>query len=128
MNLQGRWLGLGQDIDEDGNVTGDLAPCQTAAFWITGIMSPFLLRGIGGLAAALVKAQRETDASDEGRSEREVCTKQLVSPYVPRRKIGALDALTVAERAEPGLRLGVGAGGGASSPAWSTSRRSASRY
>ncbi|MEJ0020717.1 MAG: terminase gpA endonuclease subunit [Acetobacteraceae bacterium] len=107
MNLQGRWLGLGQDMSEDGDVTGDLAPRQTAGFWITGIMSPFLLRGIGGLAAALVKAQRETDVSGEDRSESEVCTKQLGIPYVPRRKIGTLDALTLAERAEPGLRLGV---------------------
>ena len=88
-------------------MTGELAPRQTAGFWITGIMSPFLLRGIGGLAAALVKAQREADASGEDKTEREVCTKQLGIPYVPRRKIGTLDALTLAERAEPGLRLGV---------------------
>src|SRR5678816_48576 len=60
---------------------------------------PVLLRGIGGLAAALVKAQRETDVSGEDRSESEVSTKQLSIPYVPRRKIGTLDALTLAERA-----------------------------
>jgi phage terminase large subunit GpA-like protein len=106
MNLQGRWLGLGQDINEDGQVVGELAPRQTAGFWITGVMSPFLLRGIGGLATALVKAQREADISGEDRTEHEVCTKQLGLPFVPRRKIGTLDALTLAERAEPGLKLG----------------------
>ncbi len=106
MNLQGRWLGIGQDIAEDGTLSGELAPRQAAGFWITGIMSPFLLRGIGGLAAALVKAQRESEASGEDKTEREVCTKQLGIPYVPRRKIGSLDALSLAERAEPGLTLG----------------------
>lgn len=111
MNLQGRWLGLGLDMTEDGEVTGELAPRQTAGFWITGIMSPFILRGIGGLAAALVKAQREADAQGNDKTEREVCTKQLGIPYVPRRQIGTLDALTLAERAEPGLRLGVVAEG-----------------
>lgn len=106
MNLTGRWVGLGQSISEDGTIEGRLQPRDTAGFWITGIMSPFILGGIGGLAAARVKAEREMEATGEQRSLKEVIVKQWGLPYDPPRRVGSLDATELADRAEPDLKLG----------------------
>lgn len=107
MNRRGRWVGLGETIDEEGNVTGERVARDTAGFWIVGLMSPFLLHGIGGLAAARVKAQRAMEAGEEDKSLREVMTKQWGIPYDPPRRVGSVDAVALADRAEPDLRLGV---------------------
>lgn len=106
MNLSGEWVGRGQEIDEDGFITGELAPSTIAGFWITGIMSPFLIRGIGGLASDLVAAQRQADVSGETKGLREVWAKKLGIPYQPPRRAGAVDADTLAERADTTLALG----------------------
>jgi phage terminase large subunit GpA-like protein len=106
MNLTGRWVGLGQEIDaETGEVTGDLVKRDIAGFWIVGIMSPFVFGGIGGLAAALVKAERERDSTGDDASLRQVVVKQLGHGYRPLRAIGSVDAATLAARCEPDFAL-----------------------
>ena len=108
MNLRGRWVGLGQEIDADtGQVTGQLAARDTAGFWIVGLMSPFVFGGLGGLAAALVKAQREFDQTGDDASLRQVVVKQLGHGYKPPRQVGSVDAETLAQRADDSLVLGT---------------------
>ena len=101
MLATGRWIGRGEHIDPDGTVTGARIRHDTAGFWIVGAMSPFLINGIGGLARALVQAQRNRETDADERSVREVYTKQWGIPYDPPRPIGAMDAAALAERAEP---------------------------
>ena len=107
MNRYGRWIGEGQDISEDGIVTGELVPHLTAGFWIVGAMSPFIIGGIGGLARARAKAERECEASGEDASIRTVMVKQWGLPYVARKQEGTVDANVLADRAVPHLKLGV---------------------
>lgn len=105
----GRWIGEGEEIAEDGTVAGELAASRTAGFWIVGAMSPFILGGIGGLARARAKAEREHAQSvDEGAEAtlRTVMTKQWGVPWSPPRRVGAADAGEIADRAEAGLVLG----------------------
>ena len=106
MNLTGRWIGAGQTIDQEGVVEGRLAPSDTAGFWIVGLMSPFLLHGIGGLARDRVKAEREREASGSDTTLREVVVKAWGLPYDPPRVVGSLDATVIADRASPSLTLG----------------------
>lgn len=101
MNADGVWIGNGQSIDEDGRVTGTLAANDTAGFWIVGAMSPFLLKGIGGLARARVAAQRAFEQTGEDTTLREVCVKQWGIPYAPPRRATDIDASVIADRAEP---------------------------
>lgn len=105
MNLTGRWIGTGQTIAEDGTIEGARRATDIAGYWITGLMSPFILGGIGGLAAARVKAERELQATGDGKSLKEVICKQWGWPYDPPRRVGSIDATTIAERAEVGLAL-----------------------
>lgn len=107
MNAAGVWVGSGQDIDEAGIITGELAPRPIAGFWITGIMSPFLLGGIGGLAAGLVRAERAAETAGDETALREYWSKSLGIPYQAKRRIGSVDAQTLAERADPSLALGL---------------------
>ena len=102
-----RWIGQGQTIDEDGTVHGALTERDAAGFWITGLMSPFIMGGMGGLARAKVKAERESELIGDDRTLREVIVKQWGIPYDPARQIGSLDAGTLADRAESHLTLGV---------------------
>lgn len=115
MNLEafrspfGGWIGNGQAVDEDGSVTGDLVPSSTAGFWFVGAMSPFVLGGIGGLARARVRAERDhlqARDDDTRKTLRTVMSKQWGVPYSPPRQIGAIDAAVLADRAEPTLALG----------------------
>jgi phage terminase large subunit GpA-like protein len=106
MNRAGRWVGLGQAIDEDGTVSGELTPRKIAGFWIVGLMSPFIIGGIGALARALAEARREAEAGGDPRNLRDVTVKRLGVPYDSPRRVGSLDAATLAARAEPELALG----------------------
>ncbi len=106
MNRTGKWIGLGQELAEDGTVTGQLIRRRAAGFWIVGVMSPFILGGIGGLARALVKAEREAAVSGDNETLRNVVTKQLGVPFTPPKAVGSIDAETLALRAEPDLILG----------------------
>jgi phage terminase large subunit GpA-like protein len=100
MNLEGRWVGLGQTIGEDGEISGALLPRSTAGFWIVGVMSPFILGGIGALARALVGAEKQAEAEGSDKPVRDVMAKRWGIPPAPRRNIGSIDAATLAERAE----------------------------
>lgn len=105
----GGWIGNGQALAEDGTVEGELVPSRTAGFWIVGAMSPFVLGGIGGLARARVKAERELAGAQSEGSEttlRTVMAKQWGVPWSPPRRVGATDAAVLADRAEPTLSLG----------------------
>ncbi|MBU6246456.1 MAG: phage terminase large subunit family protein [Xanthomonadaceae bacterium] len=106
MNTEGFWAGAGQTVHEDGTISGELPRRDIAGFWIVGVMSPFLLRGIGGLARALEEARRAYEAEGDDKTLREVTVKQLGIPYGRARKIGSVDAAVLGERMEDGLRLG----------------------
>lgn len=105
MNLAGRWVALGQHIDEAGVVTGEPLRRDTAGFWIVGLMSPFILGGIGALARDLVSAEREAEASGDDKPVRDVMAKRWGIPAKPRRSVGNVDAAALAERTED-FRLG----------------------
>lgn len=111
MNGTGRWVSAGEDIAEDGVVSGVRLKSRTAGFWITGLMSPFVLGGVGALARARVKAERELEAAGDDGTLRQVMVKQWGLPYVPPRQVGSVDAATLAEAADPRLALGLVAHG-----------------
>ena len=100
MLLRGVWIGVGQSIDEEGQIAGELLPRAIAGFWITGTMSPFAFGGLGGLASSRVKAQREWEATGDDASLRQVICKQWGWPYDGPRPVGAIDATALADRAE----------------------------
>lgn len=107
MNRTGVWVGEGQTIDRAGGIHGvRTGRTKTAGYWIVGTMSPFVLEGIGGLARARVKAERESEATGEDDTLRQVIVKQWGIPYAPQRALGSIDANDLAERAEPTLKLG----------------------
>lgn len=107
MNATGFWAGEGQAVAEDGTVTGKLVKRKTAGFWVMGVMSPFLLEGIGGLARERVKAERDYEISGEEATLRNVMTKGFGVPFTPPRSLGSVDANTLAERADQRLVLGI---------------------
>ena len=111
MNLTGKWVGQGETIDESGDVTGELVQRDIDGYWITGLMSPFILGGIGKLATARVQAERDYAASNDAKPLRQVLSKQWGVPMERRRDVTALDAGVIAERAESALTLGVVAAG-----------------
>jgi len=106
MNLRGRWIGIGEEIDEDGTVTGERCRNSIAGYWLVGAMSPFVMGGIGGLARARVKAERERDVSGDDGTLRQVVVKQWGIPYAPARGVGSVDAAVLVERTEVVLPLG----------------------
>ena len=106
MNRDGVWVGRGQDISHDGEVSGELVASTTAGFWITGLMSPFIIGGMGSLAYDMVKAQRDFETTGDDKDLRAVTVKRWGLPYQPPRAAGSLDSQAIANRAEPGLRLG----------------------
>lgn len=106
MNRDGVWVGHGQEISTEGEVTGDLVKSRTAGFWITGLMSPFVIGGVGSLAYDMAKAQRAFEATGDDKDLRAVTVKRWGLPYQAKRVAGSLDAGALAARAEPGLRLG----------------------
>ncbi|CAG9256228.1 phage terminase large subunit family protein [Paraburkholderia caribensis] len=103
----GGWVGEGQEISQDGIVTGELVARDSAGFWIVGAMSPFVLGGIGGLARAKAKAEREFEIDGDDKTLRQVVAKQWGFLYSPKRGTGSIDANVLAERAEGELTLSV---------------------
>ncbi|WP_025286805.1 terminase gpA endonuclease subunit [Granulibacter bethesdensis] len=103
----GGWIGAGQVIEEDGTVSGTLSPSATAGYWIVGVMSPFLWGGIGGLARSIAAAERERIATGSMDTIKEVWSKKAGIPYSPPRAVSAMEAATLADRAERDLILGV---------------------
>jgi phage terminase large subunit GpA-like protein len=111
MNLTGRWIGLGQQIDQDGNITGAKVTRDVAGFWIVGAMSPFLLSGIGGLAAARVRAERKYAIENDRKAMAEVLSKQWGVPLAKDSATETIDATMIADRADAALTLGTVANG-----------------
>lgn len=105
MNLTGRWVCAGEECDLDGRITGERIRNSVAGFWIVGPMSAFVLGGIGGLARNRVAAERALAQGGDMAALRTVIVKGWGEPYAPPRAIGSVDAATLAERAEPTLRL-----------------------
>lgn len=105
MNKTGVWVCTGEKISVDGVVTGKRVNRSIAGFWVVGVMSPFILGGIGALARAKVKAEREFEVSGEEQTLKEVMVKQFGIPYTPPRAIGSVTANDLAARAESELKL-----------------------
>lgn len=105
------WVGEGQEVSEDGTVTGEVVERKTAGFWIVGAMSPFVMGGIGGLARERVKAERARDISGEDQDLRQVIVKKWGFPYSARRAVGSVEARDLVERVEAMLELGKVAAG-----------------
>ena len=105
MNIDGRWAGLGQTVEEDGTITGERLHRDIAGFWVVGVMSPFIIGGIGSLASELVAAERDDELTGQT-TARDVMTKRLGIPPKPARQVGSISAETLAERADPALELG----------------------
>lgn len=103
----GGWLGKGQEISEGGEVSGELVAYDTAGFWIVGTMSPFVLGGIGGLARARVKAERELEIDGDDDSLRQVIVKQWGWGYSRPRAKGSVEAKDLVDRAVTELQRGV---------------------
>lgn len=102
----GRWLRRGEVVDQRGVIQGEAAHHDTAGFWIMGVMSPFVLGGIGALARAHAAAVRDFEASGDENTLRQVVCKQLGQPHEKPRQVGEVDAQALADRAAPSLRLG----------------------
>ncbi|CAB3783239.1 hypothetical protein LMG28688_01607 [Paraburkholderia caffeinitolerans] len=102
----GGWVGDGQEISQEGVISGELVARKSAGFWIVGAMSPFILGGIGGLARAKAKAERELEVDGDDKTLKQVVVKQWGFLYSPKRGVGSIDANVLAERAEGDLRLG----------------------
>jgi phage terminase large subunit GpA-like protein len=102
-----RWACEGQEVAQDGTVSGTRKPNRAAGFWITGTMSPFTKGGIGGLARARAEAEREMRASGDWRSLHQVMVKTWGEPYAPPAHLGSVDAAVLAERVEHDLKLGT---------------------
>ncbi|HZR34357.1 MAG TPA: terminase gpA endonuclease subunit [Nevskia sp.] len=105
----GRYVGLGQEISEDGVVTGELQPHRIAGFWIVGTMSLFVDGGIGALARARAKAERDAEngGDDAIKTFHQVMAKQWGYPRLTLKAEGTVDANVLAERAESSLTRGV---------------------
>lgn len=109
MLRSGFWAGLGEEVAEDGTITGELVQSRTAGFWILGVMSPFIPGGIGALARARAKAEREFEAGadDAETTLRQVIVKDWGLPFTPPRAVGTLDAETIAANADARLKLDI---------------------
>ncbi|MBS7810526.1 terminase gpA endonuclease subunit [Roseococcus pinisoli] len=107
MNRTGRWVCEGEECAEDGAITGTPIGSRTAGFWILGVMSPFILGGIGGLARAREKARREMAMTGDEKPFREIMVKGWGIPQGAEKQVGAVEAQALVERAESKLSLGV---------------------
>lgn len=106
MNQAGRWVCAGETIDEEGRITGQRIASPIAGFWIVGVMSPFVMGGIGALARSRVAAERALAAGGDHADLRNVMVKGWGEPPEPLARVGSLDAATLADRADERLRLG----------------------
>lgn len=99
MNIDGRWVGLGQSIAPDGTVEGDLVRRDIAGYWIVGMMSPFILGGLGALAEAKVAAERRMRITGEDRDLATVMARRFGWPHTTAHRANEIDAETLAARA-----------------------------
>ncbi len=100
MNLDGKWVGLGQTIQPNGTVDGELARRTISGHHIVGVMSPFVIGGLGALAEAKVSAERNLLITGDDKPLRRVIARRFGLPYEPRKRSGQVDAQTLADRSE----------------------------
>ncbi|WP_374139531.1 terminase gpA endonuclease subunit, partial [Sphingomonas sp.] len=79
MLLGGKWVFEGQEIAEDGTITGEPRSMTSLGFWIHGTMSPFVK--FGELARDFEAAQREFYRTRKPERLREVTSKVLGEVY-----------------------------------------------
>lgn len=101
METAALWVGLGQEIDRDGHVTGTRVQRRIAGYWLLGVMSPFLRRGLGGLARSVANADRVVAMKGDHDAAREVYAKGLGVPYRRKTDTQTVDARALAERCDP---------------------------
>lgn len=107
MNIDGLWVAQGQQIDLEGNVSGAAIQSETAGFWITGLMSPFLIGGIGAMARDYAKAERHFKETADDSDLKAVTVKRFGFPYQSPNSARNIDGEVLANRAEPDLKMGV---------------------
>lgn len=100
MNIDGRWVHDGQVMAPTGEITGGPTRNDIAGFWIVGVMSPFIIGGIGALAASKVAAERALAVTNDDKPLRVFMARRMGIPYDPRRLSNQVDADTLAARAE----------------------------
>ncbi|MXV35633.1 phage terminase large subunit family protein [Saccharibacter sp. EH611] len=105
MNKDAFWACAGTTVAENGSVTGTPVTSDIAGFWITGLMSPFMIGGIGNLAREIVRTKRDFEASGDDSEHRAVIVKRLGVPYTPPRTVRSVDAEALALREDPTLSL-----------------------
>lgn len=103
MNKDAFWSGAGTIVSDDGTITGTPITSDIAGFWITGLMSPFMIGGIGRLARELVRTKRDFESSGDDSEHRAVVVKRLGVPYTPPRTLRSVDAEALALREDPSL-------------------------
>lgn len=103
----GRWVGRGEEIDLDGRVSGQRVTSRTAGFWIMGVMSPFTMGGIGGLARARVEAERQARVTGEDKGLRNVVAKMWCEVYEPPRALQPISVEAMLERLDARLSRGT---------------------
>jgi phage terminase large subunit GpA-like protein len=111
MNLRGKWVGQGQQIDQDGVVTGERVRRDIDGYWIVGAMSLFTLGGIGGLAVDRARAERQYAIDGERKPLAQTLSKRWGIMLDRKRELGEIDAGTLAARADKDLVLGSVANG-----------------
>ncbi|MBS1067264.1 phage terminase large subunit family protein [Gluconobacter cerinus] len=107
MNIDGLWVASGQQIDIEGNVTGQAIQSDTNGFWITGLMSPFLIGGIGAMARDYAAAERHFKETNDDADLKSVTVKRFGLPYQPPNSARNIDAEILANRAETTLKMGI---------------------
>lgn len=81
MNRGGDWVHIGQDIEPNGKIEGEKTrDTRFIGWWIVGVMSPFIIGGIGELARKIVSAERAFELTGEEDTVREVYAKSLAIP------------------------------------------------
>lgn len=100
MNIDGKWIGRGQTIGLDGAIEGQLVRRDIAGYWIVGPMSPFIIGGIGSLAESKVRAERDQLISGDEKPLRLLMARRFGIPPEPRKRVGQIEADTLAARAE----------------------------
>lgn len=105
MNKDGLWIASGQQISEEGVVSGTPIHVDIAGFWITGLMSPFMIGGIGGLAREIVRTKRDFEATGDDAEHRAIIVKRLGVPYTPPRNLRTVDSEALALREDAALSL-----------------------
>lgn len=100
MNRAGLWVPEGETISLDGKISGRAPANGSRGYWIVGVMSDFIRGGIGELAEARVKAERDMEVTGEERPLRDVMAKRWGIPYSPPKSAAQLDASVLRERAE----------------------------